>query len=118
MPRRLKYRGISQTSSGYRVRVTGVDPRTGKLRERARDLPGMTLGEAVQVAEDLRKQIRTGGRVKVEQQTLTVYARSWLARKAPHLRSELTRTRYIEALEKHVLPPLGDLFVPSITRID
>jgi integrase len=119
MPRNQKYPGITKTSSGYRVRVTGVDRRTGKLRERSRELPAATRAEAVKVAEELREAIKSGGQPKVEQQTLSVYARSWLERKAPRLQSDNTRERYVEALEKHILtPPLGDLFVASITKLD
>ena len=118
MARRAKYPGITKTSDGYDLRITGVDPRTGRLREKARKMKGATQDEAVIKAQELYNEIKTGGRPAVKQQTLGDFARSWLARKAPRLRSELTRARYIEALEKHVLPAIGDLYVATITKID
>jgi hypothetical protein len=118
MPRRLNFPGIEKTSYGYHLRITGINPRTGKMQEKTATMVGATREEALAKANELYELIKTGGRRRAKQQTLTDFARSWLARKAPHLRSDLTKARYIEALESHVLPVLGDIYITAITKID
>jgi len=113
---KTKYPGVWRLpSGGYHVRTSAIDPRTGRLLPRKRNLPTATLAEAIQEVGRLRQIAKAGGTVRdPKQPTLTAFARSWLETHLPRMTSDLAKARYAEALDLHVLPELGAFFVDQI----
>jgi integrase len=113
---KTKYPGVWRLpSGGYHVRTSAIDPRTGRLLPRKRNLPTATLAEAIQEVARLRQIAKAGGTVRdPKQPTLTAFARSWLETHLPRMTSDLAKARYMEALDLHVLPELGAFFVDQI----
>ncbi len=68
----------------------------------------------VQLREEL---LRGDGDLRAERPTLGVYASEWLLRRAVHL-APSTADRYADALELHIIPGLGDIYLDCITRRD
>jgi integrase len=116
MMQKTKYPGVWRLpSGGYHVRTSAIDPRTGRLLPRKRNLPTATLAEAIQEVGRLRQIAKAGGTVRdPKQPTLTAFARSWLETHLPRMTSDLAKARYAEALDLHVLPELGAFFVDQI----
>lgn len=117
---KTKYPGVWRLpSGGYHVRTSAVDPRTGRLLARKRNLPTATLAEAIQEVGRLHQIAEAGGSVRdPKQPTLTAFARSWLETHLPRMTSDLAKARYTEALDLHVLPELGAFFVDQIFDSD
>ena len=117
---KTKYPGVWRLpSGGYHVRTSAIDPRTGRLLPRKRNLPTATLAEAIQEVARLRQIAKAGGTVRdPKQPTLTAFARSWLETHLPRMTSDLAKARYTEALDLHVLPELGAFFVDQICDRD
>jgi integrase len=116
MMQKTKYPGVWRLpSGGYHVRTSAIDPRTGRLVPRKRNLPTATLAEAIQEVARLHQIAKAGSTVRdPKQPTLTAFARSWLETHLPRMTSDLAKARYTEALDLHVLPELGDFFVDQI----
>jgi hypothetical protein len=57
---KTRYPGIFKTTSGYRVRVRAVDPRTGTLKEANREYENVDLKEALLRQGEMREEIRRG----------------------------------------------------------
>ena len=116
MMQKTKYPGLWRLpSGGYHVRTSAIDPRTGRLLTRKRNLPTATLKDAIQEVARLRQIAKSGGTVRdPKRPTLTVFARSWLETHLPRMTSDLAKARYTEALDLHVLPDLGAFFVDQI----
>jgi len=113
---KTKYPGVWRLpSGGYHVRTSAIDPRTGRLVPRKRNLPTATLAEAIQEVSRLRQIAKAGNTVRDPKQlTLTAFARSWLETHLPRMTSDLAKARYTEALDLHVLPELGAFFIDQI----
>lgn len=102
----------------YHVRATTTDPATGRRVYRKRTLPeGATLAEAVAALEEAKR-----GALEVAQEaepleaeTLGVYARQWLARKAATWRP-MTAETWVRRLTLHVLPEWGSVEIRHVTR--
>lgn len=103
--------GIYRTEGGHLVRAKAIDPRTGWPVERTELVPG-GIKAARETRKRLIEEIETRGRPT--RRTLTDYARSWLARKAPGI-SAATAERYAVSLEQHILPDLGRFYIDAIT---
>ncbi len=98
------------------IRAKVMDPRTGYQKEVTRKLETTSLPEAARVRAELidgvlnpverTKKIRVGD-----------FARSWIASKALRLDATTLRT-YVDALENHILPALGDFYYDAITQMD
>jgi integrase len=116
MMQKTKYPGVWRLpSGGYHVRTSAIDPRTGRLVPRKRNLPTATLAEAIQEVARLHQIAKAGSTVRdPKQPTLTAFARSWLETHLPRMTSDLAKARYTEALDLHVLPELGAFFVDQI----
>ena len=117
---KTKYPGVWRLpSGGYHVRTSAIDPRTGRLLPRKRNLPKATLAEAIQEIARLRQIAKDGGTVRDPRRpTLTAFAQSWLETHLPRMTSDLAKARYTEALDLHVLPDLGAFFVDQIRDHD
>jgi integrase len=120
MMQKTKYPGVWRLpSGGYHVRTSAIDPRTGRLLPRKRNLPTATLAEAIQEVARLRQIAKDGGTVRDPRRpTLTAFAQSWLETHLPRMTSDLAKARYTEALDLHVLPDLGAIFVDQIRHHD
>jgi integrase len=118
---KTKYPGVWRLpkGAGFFVRTSGIDPKTGRLRPIKRKMPRATLKEAIQEVVRLRDVARSGGSVREPRKpTLTAFARSWIGEHFRRKKSDLTKARYVEALELHILPELGDHFIDRISRDD
>jgi len=113
---KTRYPGIFKTTSGYRVRVRAVDPRTGTLKEANREYENVDLREALLRQAEMREEIRRGG-ITVERLRVGEYAKHWIESKAPTV-DPGTAQRYADALDGHVLPALGDYYYDQLTSLD
>lgn len=82
----------------------------GQVRQR--QFP--TKREAQEAADDARARERASRGLGTDE-PLREYARAWLARVSPHLR-EGTRRHYATALDRHVLPALGEVTLQGLRR--
>ena len=98
------------------VRVKVVDPRTGLKKEVMRQLETTSLPEAARVRAELidgvRNPVERTKKIRVGD-----FARSWIESKALRLDATTLRT-YVDALENHVLPALGDFYYDALTQMD
>jgi integrase len=113
-------------SATFHVRVQKVDPRTGRKRNRARLLKGVTRAQAFEQMEELRRELERTlegpqpGAITT-QATLGSFAKSWLTTRLE--RGDLapsTANRYATALD-HLSPwlkriPLSDLAAGDVER--
>jgi integrase len=98
------------------IRARTIDPRTGKKKEVAKLLEGVSAKQAAQqraaLLETVKHPIGTTAKVRIGD-----FARSWIESKALKLDAGTMRT-YSDALENHVLPALGDYYYDAITSQD
>lgn len=115
-----KYVGIWKTTTGYRVRVRAIDPRTGTKREKNERFENITIEEALLQQQRLRAEIR--GLVNVERNRVKYgdYAESLLKRKIAtgELSTEKSQRTWSDAQDLHLLPHFEDWFVDAIKRRD
>ena len=113
-----RYPGIERLSSGrYRIRVTWIDPKTGKRKDQKKVIAATSMAEASSQRELLRIQLLTGGTTPEHRLRLGEYASSWMRGKIPTLKPS-TRVKYAVVLDHHILPALGDYYVDAITPQD
>ncbi len=95
------------------IRARLIDPRTGRNKEVTKILTGVTPQEAAQKRAELIESVRkpTGPTAKVR---VGEFAKQWIESKALRLDSGTLRT-YVDALENHILPALGDYFYDALT---
>jgi integrase len=117
--RSTPYPGVKKVGpKAYVVRVKVIDPRTGRPRQRERLVEGIdSPREAAAAREELRRELLAEPTETNARARLKDYARSWLAGKRRTLR-RTTLERYAAALDLHILPALGDLYVDAITKQD
>ncbi|MCC7542392.1 MAG: site-specific integrase [Deltaproteobacteria bacterium] len=99
------------------IRVKARSRKTGRIGERLEQFRG-TRAEAIATREQWRLEL-VGDVVQRERQTLEAVAKSWLQLKIA--RGDLatsTADRYARALDDHILPALGDVFLEELTRAD
>ncbi|HEX3905779.1 MAG TPA: hypothetical protein VH853_23335 [Polyangia bacterium] len=116
-----RYPGIYRTTSGYRVRVRAVDPRTGTQKEANQGFDGITMEQAVLKQAQLRDAIRFGGGVTERvRMKYAHFAKSLFERKLAmgELRSAKTRERWADTQDLHLIPYFGDWFVDAIRKPD
>ena len=113
-----KQPGIRRTDKGFEIRVTYTDPKTGRKKDRRVHVQGISMQEAqirrARIMEELRD---TNGSAKRERLQLGTYAVRWSKARAYKWKPS-TRDRYANALEKHILPVLGDIYLDSLTSED
>ena len=116
-----RYPGIYRTTSGYRVRVRAVDPRTGTQKEANQGFDGITMEQAVLKQAQLRDAIRFGGGVTERvRMKYAHFAKSLFERKLAmgELRSAKTRERWADTQDLHLIPYFGDWYVDAIRKPD
>lgn len=100
----------------YVIRLKAIDPRTGKKKEVAKLLDGVSPQEAAQARAELmdgiKNPVERTGKVRVGD-----FAKSWIESKSLRVDSTTART-YADALEGHVLPALGDYYYDALTTTD
>jgi len=113
-----RYPGIHRLSAGrYQVRVTWIDPKTGKKKDQKKVIAAASTAEASSKREFLRAQLLTSGTTPRQRLRLGEYASSWMRGKIPTLKPS-TRDKYASMLDRHVLPALGDHYVDVISPQD
>lgn len=111
-------RGIQRISPGkFNVRLYVTDPRTGRQKEVKRIVKARTLEEAILVKVQLREQILADAGASLARLRVGDFARSWIRSKALEV-DEGTIDLYTDALERHVLPALGDFYLDALRRSD
>lgn len=98
----------------YEIRVRSICPRTGKRIAKWQRFHG-TRAEALRQRELLRVELEAGDARRAREK-LGDYATSWLKTRLE--RNDLapsTARRYAEALDLHLLPALGEVFVDALT---
>lgn len=115
-----KYVGIWKTTTGYRVRVRAVDPRTGTQKERNREFTNISIAEALLEQQRLRADIRSPMDVEHVRVRYGDYAESLLKRKVAsgELSTEKSQRTWSDAQDLHLLPDFQDWFVDAIKRRD
>lgn len=99
----------------YRVRGKVIDPRTGLTKEVDRRVEASSAQEASAIRAVLLDEVASV--TQTERMRVGVFARSWIESKAAIV-SEYTLEGYVYALEKHVLPRLGDYFYDSVGYLE
>ncbi len=119
--KKTRHPGIYRLPDGkWVIRAYGTDPRTGSPRERIETLPATTKEtEAVMALQLLKTEIAEGhpARAIPSRRSLTDCAERWLEAKAERVRAS-TAEHLTEALSKHILPQLGDLYLDVLNRAD
>jgi integrase len=113
---KTRYPGVFRTDTGFRIRVRAVNPRTGTLEERNREYSGIRLDQALIHKAELLRDIRESG-VTQQRQRVGDFAKFWIESKSPTV-DRGTAERYVDALENHVLPALGDFYFDQLTQLD
>jgi integrase len=98
------------------IRAKVTDPRTGYQKEVTRKLETTSLPEAARARAELidgvRNPVGTTKKIRVGD-----FARSWIESKALRLDATTLKT-YVDALENHVLPALGNFYYDALTPMD
>lgn len=98
----------------YEIRVRALDPRTGKRIAKWRRFNG-TRSEALRAREAWRVELEESD-ARASREKLGDYATSWLETKLA--RNDLapsTAERYALALDLHILPALGEIYLDALT---
>jgi integrase len=112
-----RYPGVFRLDQAtYWIRAKVVDPRTGKSKEIDRVLDGVTAHEAAQKRRDLIDEAKQTVQ-QVQKVRVGEFAQSWIASKTLKLDSTTART-YADALEKHILPALGNYYYDTLLPTD
>ena len=112
-----KYPGVKRVGERvFRVRGKVIDPRTGRRKEIDRVVEAASVHEAARARAELlrleERRVEPARRLRVGE-----YAQSWMRSKALKLDGATART-YADALERHILPALGELFYDQVTARD
>ncbi|MBK7777137.1 MAG: site-specific integrase [Sandaracinaceae bacterium] len=114
--------GICQLNKNtFRLRVRITDSTTGKRYAKCQEFEG-SLRSARSEREALRVQLQQGmaeDRTKVERLTVGTCAHSWLSTSLA--RGDLARStaqKYATALDLHIVPGLGDLYLDALRPKD
>ncbi|MCU1349200.1 MAG: integrase family protein, partial [Acidobacteria bacterium] len=114
-----RYPGVFRVSDRvYRIRAKSIDARTGKVKQAERLLEGVSAPEAAKVRSELVEELRSGGVVNSGARLrVGDFAISWTKAKLQTV-DRATGERYVDALENHVLPSLGDFFCDALRPTD
>jgi integrase len=112
-----RYPGIFRVDDNtHRVRAKAIDPRTGKTKEIDRLLNGVSAREASVMRAAMIKEA-LGPAADAQRMRVGEFAQSWMKSKKLKL-DPATATTYADALDKHILPALGDYYYDAITPMD
>lgn len=98
----------------WQVRIQYRDPRTGAKRSLERTVEGARR-EAQRVEAKLREQAASGSRH--QRVRLSTFAASWLLARKRTVKPSVS-TRYAMALQHHIIPRLGGLYMDRIAPSD
>jgi integrase len=112
-----RYPGVTRIAPGlYRVRAKWRCPKTGHVRALVRIVEAESAAEAASKRETLkleeRKALEPLPRLRVGD-----CAKTWLRTKHGVVKAS-TAKHYVDVLETHVLPKLGDIWLDMLTRED
>ena len=113
--RKTSHPGIFATKGAYRVRVRAVDPRTGKQKEANQTFEGIDIRTALEKQLELRDKITTNQ--AAERTRVGAFAKYWIECKAGTVDPNTVK-HYVEALEDHVLPTLGNYYLDEVRPMD
>ena len=113
-----RHPGVRRLSAGrYEVRVTWINPKTGRRKDRKQVIAAATLNDAIAARERLRAETSVRGTTPRKRPRLGEYAQLWMRGKVPTIRPS-TADRYATTLDRHILPALGNYFVDAIVPQD
>jgi integrase len=102
----------------FRVRAKWKDPKTGKPKEIDQTVEARSPKAAARIRDELvRTKLAAADVPSAAPIRLGAYATNWLDAKRPELEIS-TAERYLAALDHHILPQLGDIFVGKLSRED
>lgn len=106
---------------GHYVRGRATDPRTGRMHAVSTPLHEMTAAQAYAELQQRLDEIRAGRSQAAQPRTrFAEFAASLLERKVlrNEIRSAKTRLTWRTALEGHLLPAFGEVYMDALTRHD
>lgn len=112
--------GVFKLPDGkFWLRITTTCPRTGKQLEATRTLPaGTPRSELLRAYVALKDSLVQATAVPpASQLSVSDYCERWLEVRSTRLRA-LTAERYVDVLDRHILPHLGQLRLDRVTRRD
>ena len=97
----------------------GADPATGERRIEYVTVRGSKKDAEAELSRRLN-QVEEGGYVNRSDATIGEYARHWAATIAPSRAAPKTLERYVEIIEKHIVPQIGTVALQKLTgsRVD
>lgn len=112
-----KYPGVRRVSDGkFEIRLKIINPKNGRTNDIKKIVEAATPAEAVVLREQLRAELAQQG-PSTERVRLRAAALSWMRLKVSSLKASTRRT-YADALDKKIVPILGDYFLDAITPAD
>jgi len=112
-----RYPGVIKLPDGrFRIRIKARNPKTGRVKELKRVIAVKTVADAVKERSELREQYEAI-KAPVRRLRMKEYAESWLASKGGTLKLS-TLDRYATAIDIHVLPSIGDMYVDAVEYVD
>jgi hypothetical protein len=113
-----KYPGVTKLANKtYNIRGKVMSPRTGKPKEVDRIIKNVTAREAAHVRAELLDALRVDATPQAKRLRVGEYARLWMKSKAFKIDAKTARS-YADALDKHILPVLGDFYYDALTKRD
>ena len=97
------------------LRAQWRDAKTGRKRSLTEHYEGTLRGAELRRAKLLTDAKASGD--KRQRQRMEAFARSWMQSRAPRIKPS-TAVRYASALDKHILPALGDYWLDRLDRDD
>jgi integrase len=119
--RATRYRGIYIHDGRYSIRVRGRCPKTGKEVERERlTLRGTTIRQALLEQQRLQEELRQEAQQPRPRMTVGDYAHCWIEHLSvtKRVRDDTTLRGRVEALDLHILPSIGSIFIEELTLKD
>jgi hypothetical protein len=112
-----KYPGVFKIDEKtFRIRVTATDLRTGRKKEMDRLLEGVSAQQAAKERAVLLEKLQEGTE-HAPRMRVGAYAKLWIESKTA-LVDPYTAERYLDALENHILPALGDFYFDALRQTD
>ena len=121
--KKTRYPGIRRRPEDGAVvaQVKQTDPRTGRKVVLTRIIQSGNFEDALSARVELIRRVKTGTttpEAHAGKMTLGSYAQLWIIRKRNEGIREHTIEFYVSALERRILPALGNLYLDAITSRD
>lgn len=115
---KTRYTGVFQiTGKDYLIRAKATNPRTGKPQEVERLIRGVSVREAARQRAELVMELLVARQTSAARVRVGEFAKSWIESKALRLDPTTAKT-YAKALDRHILPALGDFYYDALTSRD